>query len=414
MTGKKGKTMLKRTKIWIAVFAMMFAMLIPSALAHAAELSGETIEVPEDGKDHTVAAFGTSIAMVYPNGKMEIIANNPSGRIDVMLDGEVIKGIGLITIHAQNKTNMVLEAGSYFVSNISEQQSDSLKRAVADGLAKDMPVSSPSAIENQNGMQGVNAFVVGQRGELQASDGTAVSAEALSGIQVRTPETAYQEFAEEMEESTRKDQEALQEARNRESFSSDVLEEEDTGNENTEEKDIVGDGNTGEGNTGDENGGEGNIGGENTGDGGSNGVTGGCRHNWEPEENVKILTLDRGGSCVTPPFYRCTICKTLMWFSQNRHEHNEGPCEYCGRGGCTVSEDGKHDYVEKTFGTDSLRPLLKSDHSSCTTGTIRACTKCNMLNASDLSKADEHIHGDDFCEYCGYNKNGERKPLGQE
>lgn len=371
MTGEKGKKMLKRTKIWMMAMVLLFAVLLPSVPVLAAELSKETVEVPEDGEKHTVVAFGGSIAMVYLDGRMDIIANNPSGRIDVMLDGEVIKGIGLITIPAQNKTNMVLEAGSYLVSNVSEQQADSLKKAVADGLTNDMPVSSLSAIENQAGMQGVNAFIVGNRGNLQTADGMAAPAGALSGIQVKTPEAAYQEFVEEMEESIRKDQEAAQEEQNRESSTPDEPKEENAGKEDA-------------------------------GNGNNNGVTGVCRHNWELDESVKVLVLDRGARCATPPFYRCTLCNVLMWMSENTHVHNEEErCEYCGNGGDSCF-DGSHNYVEKQL----EEPIVPTDRSCCYTGTVEECTKCSRTR---MTKADKHIHGDDFCEYCGYNKAGEKK-----
>ncbi len=375
MTEGKGKIMLKRTKIWMMAMALIFAVLAPSVPVLAAELSRETVEVPEDGEKHTVVAFGGSIAMIYPDGKMEIIANNSSGRIDVMLDGEVIKGIGLITVPAQNRTNMVLEMGSYLVSSISEQQADSLKKAVADGLMNDMPVSSLSAIENQAGMQGVNAFIVGNQGELQTADGVTAPASALSGIQVKTPEAAYQEFAEEMEEIVRKDQEAAQEERNREAAAQDAQAEEDD-EEDTENKD--------------------------GGNDSSNGTAGACRHNWELDESVKVLVLDRGARCATPPFYRCTLCNMLMWMSENVHVHNEEEkCEYCGNGGDSCA-DGSHNYVEKQL----EEPIVPTDRSCCYTGTVEECTKCSRTR---MTKADKHIHGDDFCEYCGYNKAGEKK-----
>ena len=402
--------MLKRIKIWMTAMALLFAVLLPSVPVFAAELSEETVEVPEDGKKHTVVAFGGSIAMVYPDGKMNVIANNPSGRIDVMLDGEVIKGIGLLTIPAQNKTNMVLEAGSYLVSNVSEQQADALKKAVADSLNNDMPFSDLSVIEEQEGMQGVNAFVVGNWGKLQTADGAAAPAGALPVIQNKTPEAAYQEFAEEMEESIRKEQEAAREEQNRESAKSDVQEEE---NGKSSASDASGEQNrepSAPGASGEQNREpsapdvpkDENTGKEDTGNDGSNGVTGVCKHNWELDESVKVLVLDNGARCVTPPFYRCTICKTLMWMNQNVHVHNEEEkCEYCGYGGDSCA-DGSHDYVEKQL----EKPIVLSDRSCCYTGTVEECTKCSRTR---LTKADKHIHGDDFCEYCGYNKAGEKK-----
>lgn len=368
--------MLKKTKIWMTAFAVMLAMLVSFVPVHAAELSEETVEVPEDGEKHTVAAFGNSIALVYPDGKTEIIANNLSGRIDVMLDGEVIKGIGLVSIPAQNRTDMILEMGSCLVGSISEQQADSLKRTVADGLKNDTPVSALSVIENRDGMNGVNAFLVGDQGELQNADGSAAPADALSGMQVKTPEAAYQEFVEEMEENIRKDEEAAREERereNEESFSSDGAED-DTGKTDDGEE--------------------------------GSGTTGACRHNWELDESVNVLILNNGASCATPPFYRCTLCKRLMWMNYNVHVHNEEErCEYCGYGGDSCA-DGSHNYVEMQIGTETVDPIVMDDKSRCFTGTVERCTKCHRVL---LRKANQNIHRDDFCEYCGYNKAGEKK-----
>ena len=44
--------MLKKTKIWMTAFAVMLAMLVSFVPVHAAELSEETVEVPEDGEKH--------------------------------------------------------------------------------------------------------------------------------------------------------------------------------------------------------------------------------------------------------------------------------------------------------------------------------------------------------------------------
>lgn len=375
MTREKGKTMLKKIKILTMAIVMTFAILMPSVFVHAAEFSDKVIEVPQDGIKHTVIAFGSSIAIIYPDGKTDIIANNLSGRIDVMLDGEVIKGIGVVTVSAQNKANLVLETDSYLVSNISEQQANSFKKAITDALMKDAPISVFSAIENQDGMQGVNAFIIGNQGELQASDGTAASAGTLSGIQITTPEIAYQEFAEEMQESIRIEQEARQEEQSEEvSLSTDSEEKEDDSSESAN----------------------------------------GCNHNWELENGIQQLLLgspDNPVACATPPFYRCTKCKILMW--KNTHIHTEEKCEYCGHGGsisssvCSNSEDGKHDWVEKQhYPGTSIGPIFLADYSRCYTGSINHCSLCSEV---DLTNAVEHVHGDDFCEYCGYNKSGEMK-----
>lgn len=375
--------MLRKWKLVAAVAVMTVSMIMPSAAVYAATVSEKTIEVPGGEKKHTVIAYGQSIAIAYPDGRTEIIANNPSGRIDVMVDGTVTKGIGTVVIPAHNGTNMVLEEGSFIVNGISDEQAQALKNKVAEGLAVDTPVASASAIESGEGMQGVKAFAIDAKDGLLASDGSAAPASALPEMQVKTPEVVYQAFTEAVEEGIRAQEEAAQ----REAEAVARREEETEADE-------------------EEN---------------SNGVTGRCVHEWEPYE-LDVIILDDGTKCATGPFFKCTKCGTTMWLAENMHTHGEDYCEYCGynnRGerasGSSSSkcvDGGEHDFEDIVVPTSSRSPIIDGSYRFCHTGLIHECKKCGIINTTDAATNE---HGDEFCPYCGFNQYGETAegtPLG--
>lgn len=304
--------MLRKWKVLAAAAVMAVSMIMPSAAVYAAELSQETIEVSGGEKRHTVVAYGKAVAIVYPDGRTDIIANNPSGKIDVMIDGNVTKGMGTVVIPARNGTNIVLEEGSFIVNGITDEQADKLKNMVAAGMAADAPVASALAIEGGEGMQGARAFDIDAKGGLLASDGSAASVSVLSEVRIKTPDVVYREFSEAMEESVRAQEEAARIERAIEAAARREKEEA-TG---TEDEDYLQD--------------------------------------------------------------------------------------------CAISG---HTFVDCIYPDDS--PLTHIDNlGNCYTGLVRMCTKCYIL---DFNDAIEHIHGEDYCKYCGYNIHGEKAeetPLG--
>lgn len=375
--------MLRKWKLLAAAVVMTVSMIMPSVAVCAATVSQETIEVPGGEKRHTVVAYGKSIAIVYPDGRTEIIANNPSGRIDVMIDGKVTKGIGMVIIPAQNGTNMVLEEGSFIVNGITDEQAGALKNMVVQSLTADTPVASASAIEGGEGMQGARAFAIDAKGGLLASDGSAAPASVLPEMQVKTPEVVYQAFSEAIEEGIRAQEEAEQKAREEEAAAG--RDDEDT---------VVSDEESS-----------------------CNGVTGMCVHEWEPYDlDVDVIILDNKTKCATGPFSKCTKCGTVMWLTENMHTHGEEHCQYCGYDmyGNYLSQEcaggGQHTLEDIVFPDDN--PLVAGDYTYCKTGLVHECTKCNVIDTKD---AITHEHGEDYCEYCGYNIRGERAegtPLG--
>lgn len=356
--------MFKKWKLTAAAVAMTASILLPSTLAYAVEVSEETIEVTGEKEMHTVIAFGKSIAIVYSDGKTAIIANNLSGRIDVMIDGKVTKGIGIVVIPAQSGTNLVMEEDSFIVNGISDSQVEALKKMVMENLSAERLITSAAMIENGGGMQGVKAFSIDAKGTLHDSNGDKAPVGVLQGMQVKTPEVAYQSFVEEMQESIRIEQEeSAQKAEEEQAVSSD------------------------------------------------NGVTSWCIHEWEPYD-LDILHFTDRSKCATGPFYKCTKCRMLTWWNENTHIHGEDYCEYCGYNmyGNTSSSEctggGIHEYEDYNAPSSGKGPIMAGDHKRCWTGLIHECTKCGLLNVTD---ATENEHGEDYCSFCGYNQNGEKR-----
>lgn len=108
---------LKKLKATFIAAMVAMATLITTVPVYAAQVSSESTEIRENKEKSTVFVFGSSIVMTYDNGTIEIIPNNPSGRVDVMIAGKLYKGMGKVTIAAQKEKvlpNMVLEKNSFF------------------------------------------------------------------------------------------------------------------------------------------------------------------------------------------------------------------------------------------------------------------------------------------------------------
>lgn len=261
---------LRKMKKLVAVFAMMAAMLIPSAFAYAVEISEDTMEVVKDEKRHTAAIYGKAVAIIYPEGQIVIVANNPSGKMDVMLDGEVRKGIGTVVIPAENRTNMVLEEGSLVANVVEEAQADALIKMITESLLEDRPIKTPIKIESEEEVQNVKAYIVGKGGEIQTEDGTKAAMDAFSGVKIKTPQTAYKEFAAAMEEKIQEEIQEEQEKIRQEEQEAEKKQE-------TENKE--------------------------TSDGSqNNGISGVCSHEWEPAGSIV------GGEHDGAPTYKCKKC----------------------------------------------------------------------------------------------------------
>lgn len=374
--------MYKKAKLLLAAIAMTIFILLPPVFTYAAEVSEETLNVLQDGKEHTVIAFGKSIAMVYSDENIEIIANNPSGRIDVMLDGKVNKGIGAVMIPAKSSTNIVLEEGSFLINSVNEKQAISLKGQVHTGITADTPIDSISLIENLSETEGINTFVVGKHGELQTSDGTNADIDMLPKIQIKTPEVVYETFAQQLQESIRQEQEERQkEQEKNDNRKSDEKSKKDT-SKNEEETDSS-----------------------------NNDISSECQHEFIDSAYMGPLVMHTYDRCATGPFKECIKCGMLCWTDEGNHIHGEEYCEYCGfnkygeREGQDNNSDEiisicQHEWVSSKFAGE----LILNGYEACTTGPYKECIKCGTLSWSI-----NHFHGEEYCEYCGFNKYGERE-----
>ena len=73
--------MFKRTKCICMAVAMSVSIFTGGVLlVSAAEVSNQVVSVQQDQKQHSVAVFGKSVAIVYADGRSEIIPNNETGR----------------------------------------------------------------------------------------------------------------------------------------------------------------------------------------------------------------------------------------------------------------------------------------------------------------------------------------------
>ncbi|MCM1156569.1 MAG: hypothetical protein NC314_13375 [Roseburia sp.] len=369
---------MKKLKISALAVAILTVLLIPTNYVYAVEASEEIMEVPQDETARTIIAFGKSIAIIHADNSMEIIANNLSGRIDVMIDGIVTKGIGKIMIPAQSRAKIALEEDSFVVNGITEEDADTLKETVSDYFSQNMCIEDSTVIEKII-PQTVNVFITGQNGELLSTDGNPAPANIQASMQITTPDALYETFVDEMNEAIRQEQKIIQQAKEPEQNTTIVNEKEENNSTVTTE---------------------------------------GCFHEWVLSSS-KLTTIHYSENsceaCLTEPIYKCAKCGAL--WSQNYHEHGEEYCQYCGYNihGKQSAEEcpagGEHDYVmsDKEYGTGSIGPLMSPNHTWCHTGKFPECTKCGIINVSDVSHGDIHIHGDEYCTYCGYNKNGEHR-----
>ncbi len=199
--------MFKRTKCICMAVAMSVSIFTGGVLlVSAAEVSNQVVSVQQDQKQHSVAVFGKSVAIVYADGRSEIIPNNETGRIDVMIDGKLTKGVGTVAIPVSQRANMVLEEGSFIVKGISEENATALKSAVIDALANDAPITEISVLAGEQSVQGSTTYTVGEKGSIQNVDGKVVT---NTGISVKSTDTAYTEFSEAVETSIREEQERV-------------------------------------------------------------------------------------------------------------------------------------------------------------------------------------------------------------
>lgn len=196
---------LKKLKATFIAAMVAMATLITTVPVYAAQVSSESTEIRENKEKSTVFVFGSSIVMTYDNGTIEIIPNNPSGRVDVMIAGKLYKGMGKVTIAAQKEKvlpNMVLEKNSFFVKGVTEQTAAAISEKAKQAILANNTVSSLSDVR---GLENTDILHINNEGNLETSDGKIVAADK-AGVSLTTVEKAYTTHTEALKEAAANEQ----------------------------------------------------------------------------------------------------------------------------------------------------------------------------------------------------------------
>lgn len=152
-----------------------------------------SMSVAQDGKSHSVYVFGTALALVSTDGNIEISNMGPVGRVDVMMDGVVVKNVASVSIPAGQKTKLALEEGSIIVKNVTAESGEAIKKQIDDAYA-----AGATSIDLTS-LTDVTAYKVNEEGSIENAEGKAVPNNAL-GMSVASVDATVESFAEVMEE----------------------------------------------------------------------------------------------------------------------------------------------------------------------------------------------------------------------
>lgn len=189
----------KLKAVWIAAMVAM-AALTGAVPVYAAEVSAESTEIRENKEKSTVFVFGAAIAMAYADGTVEIIPNNPSGKVDVMIAGKLYKGMGKVTVAAGDEKkapSMVLEKNSFFVKGVTKETAAAVSEKAKQAVLANTTVDSLSDVK---GLETSGILYVNSEGNLETADGKAVTADK-AGVSLTTVEKAYADHAEALKEA---------------------------------------------------------------------------------------------------------------------------------------------------------------------------------------------------------------------
>lgn len=127
------------------------------------------VSVKQDGKAHNVYAFGTSLALVYADGSIDIFSIGPDGRVNVMMDGAVTENISNVSVPAGQRMRLALGNGSIIVRNVTAESGEAIKKQIDDAYA-----AGASSVELTS-LTGVTAYWINEDGEIVNVDGVEVS-----------------------------------------------------------------------------------------------------------------------------------------------------------------------------------------------------------------------------------------------
>ncbi|MBQ9927954.1 MAG: hypothetical protein IJO65_08230 [Lachnospiraceae bacterium] len=185
--------MLKKSKKVILSVLLAVMMLSTYLVASAAEPSEK---VMEDGK-HSVYAFGKSVVFIVGD-TIEIVPNNDTKMIDVMIDGKVFKGLQRLELKSTEGNKVVPEEGSIILECDSKEQAQELKDKIATGMENNTPVTNIADLVGEE--ENVAAFMIDESGNLVDDNGNAVTGNNAPKVEVDSVSNASEEFQEEQQE----------------------------------------------------------------------------------------------------------------------------------------------------------------------------------------------------------------------
>lgn len=147
------------------------------------------MSVEQDGKSHSVYVFGTALALVSEDGSISISSIGPVGRVDVMIDGVVIKNVASVDIPAGQKTKMALDENSIIVKNVTAKSGEAVKKQIEAAYA-----AGASSIDLET-LTDVVAYKVSADGVVENADGVAVPVSTLE-MSVNSVDATVESFRE--------------------------------------------------------------------------------------------------------------------------------------------------------------------------------------------------------------------------
>lgn len=194
--------MKKNVLVKAAVLAMSAVLMMPATVLAAPSASAPVeMSVKQDGKTHKVFVFGTSLALVSTDGSIEISSIGPVGKVDVMIDGNLTKGVDSIDIPAGQLTKMVLDKDSVIVKNVSAETAKAVKKQISNAYAAGADSVDVASLTD------VTAYKVNEDGTLSNAAGTTVSSKDLE-LTVSSVETASASFTAEINDIVKREAEA--------------------------------------------------------------------------------------------------------------------------------------------------------------------------------------------------------------
>ena len=185
--------MLRKGKKVILSVLLAAMMLSTYIIASAAEPSEK---VMEDG-NHSVYAFGKSVVLIVGD-TIEIVPNNDTKMIDVMIDGKVFKGLKRLELKTTEGNRVVPEEGSIILECDSKEQAQELKDKIATEMENNTPVPSIADLVGEE--ENIAAFVIDKSGKLVDDNGNAVTGNDTPKVEIDSVSNVSEGFQEEQEE----------------------------------------------------------------------------------------------------------------------------------------------------------------------------------------------------------------------